>query len=189
MLHRTSKFSSRHKSQPLPEAVPDVAEHDARPLLALDVDGVLIPYHPPMHDSAYTIVPGISRKWPVHRDLRTWLSHLPLYYEPVWVTSWGHEACALQAPMGLPENMPVVNLDTGQGDGRRWFKFLAVQTLDPARRIAWLDDDMTPTAERWAAARSVPAITIRPDKRIGITEAHVDLLLDWATSALRTPVD
>ena len=189
MSHRTSKFSLRHKSQPLPESVPDATEHDARPFLALDVDGVLIPFRAPMADPAYTIVPGISRKWPVHRDLRTWLSHLSLYYEPVWVTSWGHEACALQAPMGLPENMPVVDLDTGQGDGRRWFKFLAVQKLDPARALAWLDDDMTPAAERWAAARPVPAITIRPDKRIGITEAHVDLLLDWATTALPTPVE
>ena len=72
-----------------------------RPLLLIDVDGVLCPFgsHCP---EGYRLTEDGPRVWVSERNAR-WLAELSGYFELVWATMWEHRANAVIAPLyGLP---------------------------------------------------------------------------------------
>jgi hypothetical protein len=62
----------------------------------------------------------------------------------------------------------------------RWLANLAALGSFPP--FAWVDDDLDVDACEWPNARSrlSPTLVIPIDPRTGLTDEHVDLLLDWA---------
>jgi hypothetical protein len=153
----------------------------ARPLLLIDVDGVLNPH----------VRPGstLGSQYAVHRiagqDVRLavahgeWLHRLARLYDLAWATPWEADANALIGPViGAPPNMPVIAFTDLDARGWTW-KLPAVELFVADRPLAWLDDDHGQDAHAWAAARMVPTLLVRPDGYVGWTPREYDELLTF----------
>lgn len=155
-------------------AVPDVV---VRPLLFLDIDGVLIsfggspPPAAPAHSAQPTdLEPGtnplLARLNPQHGQRL-----LALPCDLVWTTSWDHEANQVVAPrIGLPE-LPTVDWTELPED-------------EPGDRVHWKTRDLVAWAVGrpfvWSMTRSLgPALLHRVTPAIGITAADFDAIGQW----------
>jgi hypothetical protein len=152
-----------------------------RPLLLLDVDGVLNPY-PECPDgySEHVLFPDDEepvRLAAIHGD---WLRELNEAFSLVWATGWGENANVLLCPhFGLP-SLPVVMFPAIPFDPRD--KVPAIDAFVADRLAAWVDDIVTLEARRWAQGRKVPTLLIEVDHNIGLTRGDVDRLLSWSQS-------
>jgi hypothetical protein len=158
-----------------------------RPLLLIDVDGVLNPLavqppgHVPPGFTAYDM-DGLRVLLAAHHGM--WLSELAVDFDLVWATSWEHDADRLIAEsIGLPRGLPVITFDSPPGD---WTSKLPdVIRFVADRPLAWIDDDLGPEVYSWAGSRTVSTLLIQPDHRVGLTSAHIDRLRAFALG-LRT---
>lgn len=153
-----------------------------RPLLFVDIDGVLNPYDGPCPDGFRE-----HQLFPDEQPVRVaeahgrWLHELSDRFDMVWGSSWIEADRALLATvLDLPAFVGAVDLSTGQFDPA--LKVPAVDQLAGDRPLAWIDDLLKPNAWEWARQRSVPTLLVPIDPSIGLTRAHVDHLLAWATS-------
>lgn len=165
-----------------------------KPLLLLDVDGVLNPY-------------AASRRWLDSSDYRkrmttvangdtypVWLdkAHGSLLLdlaesgglEPVWCTTWEHEANQFIGPrIGLPE-LPVIEFGF---NGERW-KFRPVLEYAKSRPLAWLDDDFSLHHKHrdWFLDQrgDLPTLLHLVDPHHGLRERDFDAVRQWS-AALR----
>jgi hypothetical protein len=151
-----------------------------RPLLLLDVDGVLNPY-PDCQESysEYAFFPNDEepvRLSQIHGD---WLRELAGYFEMVWATGWGDDANRfLCSHFGLPE-LPVIALPRIPFDPSA--KVAPIDAYVGDRAVAWVDDIIPAEARRWAEERA-PHLTllVEVDHAVGLKRAAVDDLIEWA---------
>jgi hypothetical protein len=153
---------------------------DPRPLLLVDVDGVLNPWLAedcPDGYSEYHFFPGervlLS---PEHGKL---LTSLTPAYELVWATAWEHRANRLICPvLSMPE-LPVIEFPL---DGRDLYfrKLPAVIDAVGSRPCAWIDDAHEADHFAWAAQRGVPTLIVDIDPAEGLTSDVIAILADWA---------
>jgi hypothetical protein len=148
-----------------------------RPLLFLDVDGVLLPVgpgRPPGYE------PARAGPFPVFVSpaLRAAAPALVDAFDVHWVTSWNHDANVEVGPLfGLP-HLPVLELPGHYG------KLEAVRTFAPDhRRMAWAEDRLEPEAWAWAEGRPSGTLLVAPDRRRGLEPEHVEELLAFAAAA------
>lgn len=145
-----------------------------RPLLYLDVDGVIncveatVPVdhiHPGTSSEAFVPVGTAER-----------LERLLRVYEPVWSTAWlGTAHDCFQSHLGLPTaSWPFLSYDR--------FKILAILRHARGRPWAWVDDDANYElrALNWFPHydRMLEGLIITPDRHVGLTDEHVEELLD-----------
>jgi hypothetical protein len=169
-----------------------VIEAAPRPLLLMDVDGVLNPY-PDCPDgfTEYDFFPEDDEPVRLAAIHREWLHDLAESFTMVWATGWGPDANRLLCPhFGLPE-LPVISFPPVPFDPAAKVQSIAAFTAAkvPAiadfateHAVAWVDDVVTPEARRWAQARSYPTLLVEVDHRIGLTRDDVDSLLAWRLS-------
>jgi hypothetical protein len=147
-----------------------------RPLLLLDVDGVIIPFgaEPPA-GYEHQNVGGYDLIWSdQHRD---YFEELTPLFDLVWATTWEGQANYLFAPLlGLPE-LPVIHFEHGTGE--TW-KLPCIQEFVGDRPFAWIDDEIFPDAFAWAESRDTPALLIATKPSIGLSREHIDALLAFA---------
>lgn len=165
----------------------------ARPLLYLDIDGVLNPLSPadPERFTRHT-VEGLTVN--ISPDHAAWLRELAGGYEMVWATTWEHHANEHVGPLlGLPE-LPVVEFSTYRrrpDDPRfRVIQLLEMRKWAPilrhadGRPFAWIDDVIPLRIKRQAlTCRGIKLVQVDPHE--GITHRHVEKLLDWSPRASR----
>jgi hypothetical protein len=153
-----------------------------RPLLLLDVDGVLNPIGRLPSD-------GVPDGFHEHRiaGLRVllnpshgvWIRELATRYEVAWATSWEHDANDLIAPLlGVPVDLPVVTFEAS--DAGWMVKLPAIAAFAADRPTAWVDDQISDADRAWADARQAPTLFVSTDSRIGWTRDHIDQLLTFA---------
>lgn len=168
-----------------------------RPLLFIDVDGVLNPYAAKPHRRPDGYVTHRMRPtgWdqPWQKPLRVWLNpaHGPLLlglpFDLVWGTTWRHEANEWIAPhLGLPE-LPVVDFDETRRpvndrmpDGTYWKTHQLVEYA-AGRPFAWVDDEITVLDRDYAdRAHLGPALLHHVSPRRGLLDADFRTLRVWA---------
>jgi hypothetical protein len=152
-----------------------------RPLLILDVDGVLLPL---TRDSSAPAPSGFraARAWsfdvlvPVH--LPSALGEFAASFELVWCSDWEHAANREVAPLfGLPE---LPTLTRGRGRGGGWWKLDAVREYAGERPLVWADDQMSSTARRWATERNASTLLLRPHRERGLSARQMALIAGFA---------
>ena len=148
-----------------------------KPLLLLDVDGVLNPL-------GVSDAPGFTtqRVGGMRVLLSTthgrWLRELADVFDLTWATSWERDADLIAERIGLPVGLPAITF-TGQTE---WtVKLPDVMEYVGHRALAWVDDQLGPEVHAWAISRPAPTLLIETDSRVGLTEAQVERLRTWAS--------
>ena len=152
------------------------------PLLLIDVDGVLSLFgfdHAAPPPGIPAAVDGIPH-W-LSRSAAAALARLTGAFECVWCTGWEEKANEyLPHLLALPGPFPYLEL-APPGSPRHW-KLDAIDAYaGPERACAWIDDALDERCERWAAERPGPTLLVPTEPATGLTDAHADELLAWAS--------
>src|SRR5436190_1996385 len=77
---------------------------------------------------------------------------------------------------------------TGRRHGGEWYKapreahweIAAPDQYAGERPLAWVDDSIDDTCREWADGRPAPTLLVVTESEVGLTDEHVDTLLEWA---------
>src|SRR3954471_11701402 len=155
---------------------------DDRPVLFLDVDGVisLFGFHPSgPPPGTFHSIDGILHC--IGSDAAARLARLADTYELVGATGWEEKANEyLVHILELPADLPVLTFDGRAVFGSSHWKLDAIDEYARGRPAAWIDDNLDDRAEEWVATREEPTLLVRTESALGITDEHVDWLLRFA---------
>ena len=160
--------------------------NDSRPLLLIDVDGVLSlwgfdPNRRPA--GTFTSVEGIVHF--LSEQAARHLLALQSDYESVWCTGWEEKANEhLPGAVGLGP-FPYLSFDAhveaGATTPGHW-KLGAIDAYARDRPLAWVDDALNDACRTWAAERGAPTLLVQTSPDEGLAERHADELRAWAAS-------
>jgi HAD domain in Swiss Army Knife RNA repair proteins len=152
-----------------------------RPLLLVDVDGVLSLFGPGMDRDACvpTLVEGMPHF--LSRAAATALTRLAERFECVWCTGWEDRAEShLPQLLGLPGGWHHLVFEDPPENEAHW-KLRAIDEFAGRHRpVAWIDDAHDDRCRVWAAGRPGPTRLITTDPAIGLTEEHAAEAERWA---------
>lgn len=153
-----------------------------RPILAVDVDGVisLFGFDEPLAEAPgeLTMVEGILHciSLPAGDRLRRLAEH----YDLVWATGWEDRANDhLPSLLGLPAELPVLRFGGSAVFGTAHWKVDAIDRYAGDRALAWIDDNIDETCTEWAARREAPTLLVPTESDKGLEEGHVEALVAW----------
>ena len=158
------------------------AVHAQRPILAVDVDGVisLFGFDQDLAEAPgeLKLVDGMLHCISMAAGER--LRRLSQHYDLVWATGWEERANDhLPSLLGLPERLPVLTFGGRAVFGSAHWKVDALDEYGGDRPLAWVDDNIDETCEAWAARRAAPTLLVPTESDRGLEEAHVDVLVNW----------
>ncbi len=150
-----------------------------RPLLLLDVDGVLAlkAAAPEFHAQRVVSSAGENHDLWFNRDHGRWLRMLSQVFEVMWVTGWEHDAPRILGPMLGISEFDVLEFAQRPQIGVRLSKLPDVMALVGERPVAWIDDDLDLAATTWADRRAAPTLLVEPSPSVGLTATEVSRLL------------
>ncbi|MFD0689714.1 HAD domain-containing protein [Actinomadura fibrosa] len=154
----------------------------SRPILLLDVDGVLNPFGTAECPAGFTeheLFTGEEpvRLCPAHGE---WIKELQEVFDVAWATGWNDEANRLLAPLLGIEPLPVVPMPPIPFHPRE--KVPAVARFAGRRPAVWMDDLHTPEAREWSIAREQATLLIPIDPTEGLTRSAVVRAIMWWTA-------
>jgi hypothetical protein len=159
-----------------------------RPLLLVDVDGVISLFGFPAHAQPagrFETVDGIAHF--LSATAGEHLRRLTDAFEPVWCTGWEEKANEyLPHALGLDGPWPHLSFERHAAPGqslRGHWKLDAIDAYAGGRALAWIDDAHGDACETWAAARQAtgsPTLLVTTEPAVGMTERDVERLLAWA---------
>ena len=159
-----------------------VAAGPERPILFVDVDGVISVFGFPMDEpppGSFHTIDGIVHCISERAGDR--LARLASAFDLVWATGWEEKANEyLPHLLNLDGDLPVLSFDGRAVFGSAHWKVDAIDAYAADRPAAWIDDFIDETCREWAERRSAPTLLIETDSATGITEADVEKLLAWA---------
>jgi hypothetical protein len=165
-----------------------------KPLLFIDVDGVislfgfregygLAPGNAPFADcppGRLHSINGVMHY--ISGACGAYLRELAEHYELIWATGWEETANDyLPHLLELPGHLPYLSFDGRVAAGAAHWKIDAIAAhAGDTRPLAWIDDNVDETCHAWAQARSGPTLIIETVRHEGMSDDHVQRLLDWA---------
>lgn len=155
-----------------------------RPIILLDVDGVLNALHPPFrapdtwNDWQQAEIEGFTITYSPEMGRRL----LALEADIHWLTTWEHMANKYISPLlGFPE-FPVVEREEFDKT-HTWWKSGAAELFmfsNLGRPMLWIDDDISygevHDELNWCHAWDSPILTVCPDPRKGLTETQMVII-------------
>ena len=152
-----------------------------RPVLAVDVDGVisLFGFDGPLDQvpGRFHLIDGIAHCIATGAGPR--LVRLADHFELVWATGWEERANDhLPLLLGLPADLPVLTFGGRARFGTAHWKLDALEKYAGDRPLAWIDDSLDKSCFTWAERRSSPTLLVKTESATGLTDAHVDTLID-----------
>jgi hypothetical protein len=181
-------------------------EQNRRPLLLIDIDGVISLFgRPPGASQALLAADGSpvdgsfhSIEGMPHFLSSTAAAHLlslaPLY-ELAWASGWEERADEhLPHLLGLPERLPFLRFprdstvagagNAGAGAGPQTtlahWKLQSVASYAGDRPLAWIDDAFNTACHDWAAERAAATLLVATDPQRGLTSREARQLAQWA---------
>jgi hypothetical protein len=153
-----------------------------RPLLAVDVDGVISLFgfdQPPSGSAArFELVDGMVHCISLAAGER--LLRLHDHFDLIWATGWEQKANDyLPNILGLPE-LPFVSFDGAARFGSAHWKLGPLDELGGDRPFAWIDDSFDQSCYEWAESRDAPTLLVPTESALGLEEAHTEALIAWA---------
>lgn len=169
--------------------IPGLGEKERRPILAVDIDGVisLFGFQQP-YDAAkigtedapgeFHLIDGMLHC--IKLETGPQLNRLGELYELIWASGWES-----RANDHLPEILGVPKLHHLTFDGRAEFgtahwKLEALEDYGGDRPLAWIDDSLDRSCYEWAERRSAPTLLVPTESAVGLEEGHVAALESWA---------
>jgi hypothetical protein len=153
----------------------------ARPLLLVDVDGVLSLFGAGRAEPGSlvpTLVDGVPHL--LSRGAAAALQDLVPAFECVWCTGWKDRADAyLPHLLGLPRGWPHIRFAGVPNHGGHW-KLGGIDAFaGPDRPLAWIDDHHDAACHAWAAARPGPTLLVSTEPDLGLTHEHLAGVRAW----------
>jgi hypothetical protein len=152
-----------------------------RPLLMVDIDGVISLFGFPMDArprGAFHSIDGIPHF--LSAAACEHLLALSLSFELVWASGWEEKANEyLPSLLGLPR-LPHLSFERSPGKANAHWKLDAIEGYADGRPLAWLDDAFNDACYTWAAARAAPTLLVQTVPHAGLTEREADRLIEWA---------
>jgi hypothetical protein len=154
----------------------------SRPLLAIDVDGVISLFGfdepPPGAAAKFQLVDGMVHCISLSAGER--LLRLGEHFDLVWATGWEQKANDyLPNILGLPE-LPFVTFGGASRFGSAHWKLGPLDEYGGNRPLAWIDDNFDQSCFEWAENRAAPTLLVPTESALGLEEAHTEALISWA---------
>ena len=107
----------------------------------------------------------------------------------MWATGWEEKANEyLPFILKLPfRELPCLTFDGRAVFGSSHWKLDAIEAYAGDRPAAWIDDNHDDACALWALSREAPTLLVGTRAAVGLTDAHVDELFDWADQLGREP--
>jgi HAD domain in Swiss Army Knife RNA repair proteins len=164
-----------------------------KPLLLVDIDGVLSLFGFPAHappDGSVHFIEGIPHF--LSAGAAEHLLGLVSVFDLVWCSGWEEKADEhLPHLLGLPRGLPHLSFarrgDAGVGTAeakslRGHWKLDAIDAYAGTRPVAWIDDCIDDACREWAAARETPTLLVQTSAAQGLTEREAARLKAWAAT-------
>lgn len=164
----------------------------ARPLLLIDVDGVIALFDLQRGDGAPP--PG---SWHLIEGFAYYLAHGPAallhaaaeHFDLAWCTGWEDRANDyLPRLAGYPGPLPVIHFARNPGRANAHWKLDEIEAFAGARPVAWIDDALDHHCERWAQDRGAagsPTLLLPTEPHRGMQAEHLTEALAFATTVQR----
>lgn len=164
-----------------------------RPLLMVDIDGVISLFGVPEKDDTGDTPRGSLHAvdGTVHFLSATAAAHLlelSRLYDLVWASGWEERADEhLPRLLGLPAGLPYLRFGREPGSSGAHWKLEAIESFAGGRPLAWVDDCFNDACHGWAAARRSPTLLVATEPRDGLTEREYGLLAEWSAELAGMP--
>lgn len=160
---------------------------DDKPLLAVDIDGVisLFGFERPADPTRgfdqppgeFHLIDGMLHCISMSTGPR--LNHLAKSYELVWASGWEDRANDhLPGILGVPQ-LPYLTFDGRAQFGTAHWKLDPIERYAGERPLAWVDDSLDSSCFEWAQRREAPTMLVPTESEVGLTDTHVAALDVW----------
>ena len=170
------------------------AKEPVRPLLMVDIDGVISLFgrwepggrerqNPRANgrsvDGSFHSIDGIPHF--LSSTAAAHLLELSALFDLVWASGWEERANEhLPRLLGLPPALPFLRFSRGVGRSNAHWKLEAIDAYAGGRALAWIDDALNPACHEWAQARAAPTLLVQTEPERGLTSLEATRLAGWA---------
>ena len=165
-----------------------MTEDDRKPLLAIDIDGVISLFGFENQGAAqvgaqtqrgeFHLVDGMLHF--ISRQAGEGLRRLADSYDLIWCSGWEDRANDhLTGILGLPP-LPYLTFDGQARFGTAHWKLRPLERYARERPLAWIDDSLDRSCYEWAERRPEPTLLVPTDPERGLEQAQVETLERWA---------
>jgi HAD domain in Swiss Army Knife RNA repair proteins len=174
-----------------PEAPDERPATSGRPLLMVDIDGVISLFSDgwgvggtgATQPGSFHSIEGMPHF--LSATAATHLLALEEDFELVWASGWEERADEhLPHLLGLPQRLPFLRFARAVGRANAHWKLDAIDAFAGARPLAWIDDALNQDCHSWARDRNAPTLLVETEPSRGLTAAEADELRRWARSLL-----